>query len=336
LEAECVEVVHKGHPKLVVRTYRATHSEEHDQKAADRQQRRDRRIHHKERNRELCMTGHTVSTESSARAPSEVARPEDAPRRLRRAEAILRRRTSRLVLVLERSCDIHNHSAVLRTAECLGIQHVYIVDPVEFRSTGSKKISRQSTEWIDVKHFTTPSACIHALKAEGWTIWATDLSPTAVSIEDGALEIPERLALVIGREADGVSPEMLDAADRRVYFPLHGWSDSLNLSVAAAVILSRLFWMDPSLRGAMSSEERAQLRRRWFAKLARTDDQRRVFPLWVDTPPPPTSDCRKDEDQRTPHVRPRIVRRTRAKELELEAKASAEEKESMGGAGADV
>ena len=80
--------------------------------------------------------------------------------------------------------------------------------------------------------------------------------------------IPGKIALVFGTEAVGASTHMLEQADKRVYLPLRGYADSLNLSVATALITQALFFMDPSLIGAMSEGERRDLRTAWFTKLA--------------------------------------------------------------------
>jgi hypothetical protein len=80
--------------------------------------------------------------------------------------------------------------------------------------------------------------------------------------------IPEKVAVVFGTEAVGASTYMLEQADKRVYLPLRGYADSLNLSVASALITQALFFMDPSLIGAMTEGERKDLRTAWFTKLA--------------------------------------------------------------------
>lgn len=99
----------------------------------------------------------------------------------------------------------------------------------------------------------------------------TDLSQEAeaLNIFNPKLnDIPEKIALVFGTEAVGASTYMLEQADKRVYLPLRGYADSLNLSVATALITQALFFMDPSLIGAMSEGERKDLRAAWFTKLA--------------------------------------------------------------------
>ncbi len=84
---------------------------------------------------------------------------------------------------------------------------------------------------LNVKRFATSTQCIAALKAKNIDIWATDLSQTAIplaavsSITRKALNLPRKFALVVGREADGVSAEFLNAASRRIYIPMSGFGE---------------------------------------------------------------------------------------------------------------
>ncbi|KAL7515644.1 hypothetical protein ACHAXN_013299 [Cyclotella atomus] len=252
-------------------------------------------------------------------------------RMIRKAEGAIRNRTSRLVIVVERCTNDHNYSAILRTAEGLGVQHIYIISPQFINSTlvddenageasnGGKNIcldqvkentklrtsagqtvkratesekldramhhlfARKATEWLTVREFDDTKSCIDALREEGRQIWATDLAQVAVCLtEDGIGQhmkslgkesyngklIPEKVAIVFGTEAVGCSTEMLEASDLRVYLPLRGFADSLNLSVATALVVHQMFILDPTLVGAMSEDERRQLRKDWFARLA--------------------------------------------------------------------
>lgn len=263
--------------------------------------------------------------------PEVIVTDEDRanpPDRLRRVEHILRARTSRIVLVLEKSYDSHNHMAILRSAECFGIQHIWMVDAVEMKQKNfNVKVTRGSTEWLSVRHFSTTAACIEALRSDGRTIWATDLCHSADLLDyetSKTLKIPSRLAVVMGREADGVSQAMLDAADRRIFLPMYGFADSFNLSVSAALLLQYLFFLCPEARGAMSEEERHELRKVWYVKLARNEHQKLLYPYFVDHPPEPLGDVRRPE--KSVKVPPKIVRRIRAKELARESK----ENESLG------
>lgn len=63
-----------------------------------------------------------------------------------------------------------------------------------------------------------------------------------------------------GREAEGVTEEFLEAADARIYLPLFGFTESLNLSVATALVMQRLFDLCPDARGNLTASEKAALR----------------------------------------------------------------------------
>ena len=309
---------------------------------------------------------------------------DGGPRRLRKAETVLQRRSSRLIVVLESSYDQHNQAAVLRTADSLGLQHVWLVAPVEAKgqrlaelqqaqkrkdkttkkarakaekraqldrtareqlqaasagqgSVGggdgqggteqqalSRKIARQSAEWLTLRHFPDSASCIEALRAEGCTIWVTVLSQGAVCLDDPALAAPTdgKLAVGFGREADGVSDAMVAAADELVYFPMHGFSASLNLSVSAALILQGILQKEPGLRGAMDEEERCELRREWFLRLAKNEKQALSFPKWAAGPryPRPFDDLRRTEEMRKAAlmIPPKIQRRLAAAERKME------------------
>lgn len=234
----------------------------------------------------------------------------EAPRRLRRAEAVLARRTGRLLVVLERCADEHNRQAVLRTAEAFGVQKVALVEaPGAESAPMSRKVTKGAAQWLDLRRFRDPAACVAALRAEGWTIWAAELSPAAEPAEPARLApLPEKLALVFGREADGVSAEALAAAARRLYLPMAGFTESYNLSVSAALLLQRLFDACPEMRGDLPPEERAAIRARWYRRLAGGKQPKR-FDAWLAAPPPPLADLRPGEADKAPRLRRKILRK---------------------------
>ena len=100
------------------------------------------------------------------------------------------------------------------------------------------------TRFLGLKDF------IAETKAHGYHIWATDLSQKACTLESAlrkrrrALEErdedPAKICLVFGREGDGVSKTVIEEAKERVYYPLSGFSDSLNLSASIAIIVDSI------------------------------------------------------------------------------------------------
>lgn len=77
-----------------------------------------------------------------------------------------------------------------------------------------------------------------------------------------------KTAIVFGTEAVGCSTEILHASNKRVYFPLRGFADSLNISAATALVVHQLFLLDPTMIGSMDEKERMALRKMWYTKLA--------------------------------------------------------------------
>ena len=90
----------------------------------------------------------------------------------------------------------------------------------------------------------------------------------ATGAPNGTSVVPERLAIVFGTESVGCTETIFAAADLRVYLPLRGFADSLNLSVAAALVMHELFHLCPEAVGATAPAERDALRAKWFTQLA--------------------------------------------------------------------
>ncbi|OQR99912.1 RNA methyltransferase, TrmH superfamily protein [Achlya hypogyna] len=243
--------------------------------------------------------------------------------RLKRAETVLQSRTHGLLLVLEQCVDSHNHQAVIRTAEALGIQTIYVIDANDQQvknrhKVGSKKVSKNCHTWLSISHFATITECIAALRRDGRQIWATDLSQEAVALtEDNRSKLaipPQGVAIVIGRETDGVSEEMLHEADYRIYFPTVGFSESLNLSVATALVCQRLIDWFPQLRGDLSTEAKDELRREWFPQLSSDAEAWIAQPDAIGVLP----DVRRETTRTATGQNPWVSKKIRRRELDLE------------------
>jgi tRNA G18 (ribose-2'-O)-methylase SpoU len=277
----------------------------------------------------------SLETTAQLGEPESLDDPADPLRRVRKCEAVIRRRSSRVVVVLERCNQSHNYSAVLRTAEALGYHHIWLIappklEPVAATRQGRKKVweddqaeleehvayARSASKWLSLRFFDSSEECVAALREAGREIWVTDLSQAAVCLTSEKAALPRSMAIVMGTESTGASPTMLAAADRRVYLPLHGWADSLNLSVAAAMFLQRLIDVDDTVVGDMAPEERAALRQDWYPKMARngdTEEETRCAQLAAEGGVEPFGDLRRVDKHRAGWQPPKIRKKNLAK-----------------------
>ena len=188
---------------------------------------------------------------------------------LNKVTFVARNRCTRFVLVLDGLANTANVSAVLRSAEALGVQQVFWVFPRRLKNGVFGTISRGTQKWLSFKHFFSTQECIDHLKAENREIWSTcvdsseSIALSLDSINQGRLSLPESFAIVMGSEMHGVSDEFKKVSSRMVHLPMFGFVESLNVSVASALILQRLFDLFPSCRGSAPPCLQAKLESSW-------------------------------------------------------------------------
>jgi len=156
-------------------------------------------------------------------------------RRLNRLETVLRRRQPDLTVVMENIHDPHNVSAILRSCDAAGVMGVQLIyTSTEFPDLG-KKSSASAKKWVEQRRFKNVKECYDKLHEEGYTIYATHLEEAAkVPYE---IDMTKKTAFVVGNEHEGVSLEAAHLADGILQIPMFGMIQSLNVSVATAVIL---------------------------------------------------------------------------------------------------
>ncbi len=156
-------------------------------------------------------------------------------RRLNRLEQVLRHRQPDLTVVVENVHDPHNVSAVLRSCDAAGVMEVQLVyTDTEFPDIG-KKSSASAKKWIELHRFKSIEKCYDKLRQEGFRILATRLQSNALSLYK--VDLTQKVAIVVGNEHEGVSLEATERADGMLLIPMYGMIESLNVSVATAVIL---------------------------------------------------------------------------------------------------
>lgn len=150
---------------------------------------------------------------------------------------VLQNRTNHFTVAIEDVFQLHNTSAVMRSCEVFGVQELNVVEQ-KFGKSIDKEIAMGAQKWVDIKKHETVSDCIQNLKEKGYQIIATTPHENDCLLED--FDITKPSAFFFGTERDGLSQDVLDQADGFLKIPMVGFTESLNISVSAAIILQNL------------------------------------------------------------------------------------------------
>nr|WP_299338836.1 RNA methyltransferase [Allomuricauda sp.] len=178
---------------------------------------------------------------------------------------VLSLRTRFLTVAIEDVFQMHNTSAVLRSCDAFGVQDVHVVED-RFGKRLDKNIAVGAEQWVDVNRYQTTSECIDKLKGNDYQIIAT--SPHNDSCLLSEFTIERKTALFFGTEKEGLSEEVLEKADGFLKIPMVGFSESLNISVSAGIILQELTQKlrDSSLNWQLSDIEVLEKQLDWTKK----------------------------------------------------------------------
>jgi tRNA (guanosine-2'-O-)-methyltransferase len=155
------------------------------------------------------------------------------PRR-NRIGSVLAERLGSVVVLMDAPHDPHNGAAVLRSCDAFGVQQLHVVPRNEpFQAAGA--VAKGTERWVDVIQHPSPEAAISALVRHDFELVVAH--PCGELLPRQLASIP-RLALVLGNEHDGVCEIFTRATRRSVRIPMRGFVESLNVSVAAAVLLA--------------------------------------------------------------------------------------------------
>jgi tRNA (guanosine-2'-O-)-methyltransferase len=155
-------------------------------------------------------------------------------RRFQRVQQVLRHRQPDLTLLAEDVYKPHNLSAMLRTADAVGVDRVHATHPTGGLPTFSAT-SASAERWVELIVHPSLDEALRAVRALGMQVYAAHFSPDAVDYRDVDYAVPA--CVVFGNEKDGVSASAAEAADRRIVIPMLGMVPSLNVSVATAVVM---------------------------------------------------------------------------------------------------
>lgn len=157
-------------------------------------------------------------------------------------ERSIQKRTRYLTVVLEDIYQSQNASAVLRTCDCFGVQDVHIIENSNSFNINPKVVMGAS-KWLSLHHYREEKNntidAIAKLKSQGYRIIATTPHINDTNLEDFDL-YKGKAALVFGTELKGISQDVMNEADEFLKIPMHGFTESFNISVSAAIILHHL------------------------------------------------------------------------------------------------
>ncbi|MFB9136352.1 tRNA (guanosine(18)-2'-O)-methyltransferase TrmH [Vibrio olivae] len=156
------------------------------------------------------------------------------PERYQRIQQVLKARQVDLTLCLEEVHKPNNVSAVIRSADATGLHKVHAVWPNDQMRTLSHT-SAGARNWVEVEPHDTIIDAVTELKSQGMQILVTNLSATAIDFRE--VDYTKPTAIILGSEKRGISQAALDLADQDIVIPMVGMVQSLNVSVASAVIL---------------------------------------------------------------------------------------------------
>ncbi|WP_072763749.1 TrmH family RNA methyltransferase [Arenibacter nanhaiticus] len=159
------------------------------------------------------------------------------PERKSRFLEILQERTNYITVAIEDVFQLHNTSAVIRSCDIFGVQEAHVIES-KYGKRLDEDIAMGAQKWVDVKRYADTTSCIKTLKEKGYKIVATTPHQNDCLLDD--FKFDGKIALFFGTERNGLSQEVIEEADEFLKIPMVGFTESLNISVSAAIILHAL------------------------------------------------------------------------------------------------
>jgi len=147
---------------------------------------------------------------------------------------VLAKRTRHFTVVTEDVYQLHNTSAVMRSCDVFGIQDLHVVEE-RLGKKLDREIAMGAQKWVDIYRHNDVSQCIATLRASGYQIIATTPHNDSQLLAD--FDVSRKTSFFFGTERDGISDTVKNAADGFLKIPMYGFTESLNISVSAAIIL---------------------------------------------------------------------------------------------------
>ena len=150
---------------------------------------------------------------------------------------VIDQRTNHITVATQDVYQLHNTSAVIRSCDVFGVQNVHVIEE-KFPKRIDREIAMGAQKWVSINRHASAKECISHLRESGYQIVAT--SPHSDSLHLDDFDVSRKSALFFGTERHGLSDEIMKEADCTLKIPMYGFTESLNISVSAAIILQSL------------------------------------------------------------------------------------------------
>ena len=157
------------------------------------------------------------------------------PERFQRIKKVLDKRQPDLTIIMENVHKPHNIAAIIRSCDAVGIGKVYGISNNKQRVSVNLKSASGANHWVNLEIRSSIDKCIHRLKAKNFSIYCANKSKRSVDYR--TIDYTKPTAIVLGAELKGISKNIIENADGEIKVPMQGMVESLNVSVANAIIL---------------------------------------------------------------------------------------------------
>ena len=201
-------------------------------------------------------------------------------------DRLIQERTDYVTVVLEDLFQSHNQSAVMRSADCYGIQHVHLIENRNSYDMTST-VSQGARDWLSIHRHkeleNNTQATIDQLRAEGYRILATTPHANDIFVDDIDLE-KGKMAFFFGTELTGLSDLVIGQADEFVKIPMYGFTESLNVSVCAAITM---YSVTRRLRGSgidlhLSDRAKDEILFKWYKNAIKASGKEGIIGVGFD------------------------------------------------------
>ncbi|MDN3593919.1 TrmH family RNA methyltransferase [Zunongwangia endophytica] len=176
---------------------------------------------------------------------------------------VIAQRTNHITVATQDVFQLHNTSAVIRSCDVFGIQNAHVIEE-KFPKRIDREIAMGAQKWVTINRHSSAQECISNLRANDYQIVATSPHSDSLHLQD--FDISKKSALFFGTERHGLSDEILAEADCTLKIPMYGFTESLNISVSAAIILQTLAerMRAEGVSWELTEEEKSALKLEWL------------------------------------------------------------------------